>query len=164
MEEPEYSINQRIAVLVDLKAKGNKSSFARHIGVAPSVVSDILGGRKNKPGFDILNKIASAYSDVNTSWLLLGEGEIFTSGGDTPLTQTNVSGKKNAVNIAGGKATQTNTTLSDCEKERDLYRAERDLAQKEVALLRDQLAMKDDLIAAKDEMLQLLRGGYNRPN
>ncbi|TGE26916.1 hypothetical protein [Hymenobacter metallicola] len=104
------------------------------------------------------------FSNVDAYWLVTGEGKPFKEEAGDLQTQTNVSGKKNAVNIAGGKATQNNYSITDCEKERDTYRAERDLARQEAQSLREQLALKDALIAAKDEMLVLLRGGYNRPN
>ncbi|GAB3726165.1 hypothetical protein GCM10027594_07800 [Hymenobacter agri] len=68
--------------------------------------------------------------------------------------------KGNKGGIVGGsigKAEQTNIVLSECERQRDAYKAE-------VDFLRQQLAMKDQLIEAKEEMLTLLRGSRNRPN
>ena len=170
METSEDSIHQRVAVLVEVKEKGNKSSFARRLGVAPGVVSDILGGRKNKPGFDVLQKIALAYNDVNTSWLLLGEGEMFLSSANSTSTNTANINKNSGIGINNGTATQ-HISLEDCKRnleaaQREVEQLKAQLASTEAQLAGKEvlLAAKDDLIAAKEEMLSLLRAGHNRPN
>lgn len=52
--------------------------FAAIIKVNASAMSHILNGR-SKPGFDVLDKIAQAFPDVNLNWLISGKGEIFTT-------------------------------------------------------------------------------------
>ena len=46
--------------------------FAAMIKVNASAMSHILNGR-SKPGFDVLDKIAQAFPDVNLNWLISGE-------------------------------------------------------------------------------------------
>lgn len=97
---------------------------------------------------------------------MLGEGEPFKEGAAPTQNQTNISGKKNTVAVAGGHGTVTtnNYNLADCEKERDSLRAERDSLTKQVELLNGQLQMQKTIIEGKDQMLDLLKGGFNRPN
>ncbi|MDE6452172.1 MAG: helix-turn-helix domain-containing protein [Odoribacter sp.] len=49
--------------------------FAAMIKVNASAMSHILNGR-SKPGFDVLDKIAQAFPDVNLNWLISGKGAI----------------------------------------------------------------------------------------
>ena len=53
------------------------SKFAESIGVQRSNISHILSGR-NKPSLELINKILDRYPQVNTDWLLLGKGPLFT--------------------------------------------------------------------------------------
>ena len=52
--------------------------FAELIQVNASAMSHILNGR-NKPGFDVLEKIVQAFPDVNLNWLISGQGNIYNS-------------------------------------------------------------------------------------
>lgn len=50
--------------------------FAALIKVNASAMSHILNGR-SKPGFDVLDKIAQAFPEVNLNWLISGKGSIY---------------------------------------------------------------------------------------
>lgn len=50
--------------------------FAALIKVNASAMSHILNGR-SKPGFDVLDKIAQAFPDVNLNWLISGKGSLY---------------------------------------------------------------------------------------
>ena len=52
------------------------SRFAEIMGVQPSSISHILGGR-NKPSFDFIEKMLLRFPKVNPDWLLLGKGSIY---------------------------------------------------------------------------------------
>lgn len=52
--------------------------FAELIQVNASAMSHILNGR-NKPGFDVLEKIVQAFPDINLNWLISGQGNIYNS-------------------------------------------------------------------------------------
>lgn len=158
------SINQRIKFLLD-KYKLSVRAFSELIGQKPANTQNYVGARGSMPGADYLQSITEHFEEVSPVWLLTGRGNPFLTDAPT-LTQTNISGKKNAVNVAGGNATQTNNnyTIADCEKERDSLRAQLDKAQREVELLTGQLQTKDALIASKEETIELLRVSYNRPN
>lgn len=157
------SINQRIKFLLE-KYKLSVRAFSELIGQKPANTQNYVGARGSMPGADYLQSITEHFEEVSPVWLLTGKGNPFLTDAPT-LTQTNISGKKNAVNVAGGNATQTNNyTIADCEKERDSLRAQLDKAQREVELLTGQLQTKDALIASKEETIDLLKAAFNRPN
>lgn len=76
------------------------SRFAEIMGVQPSSISHILGGR-NKPSFDFIEKMLLRFPKVNPDWLLLGKGPIYRSTENSlpekstppsiPITQTPTS-------------------------------------------------------------------------
>lgn len=77
------SINSRIDELISKFYSGNKSAFAKAIGVSSSVIENIVGKRKTNPSFDVTIKIYSAIENLNPDWLLLGNGRILRSPDDS---------------------------------------------------------------------------------
>jgi transcriptional regulator with XRE-family HTH domain len=53
----------------------NNNSFAGRLGINAATTHGILSGR-SKPSFDILEKIAQTFTEVNESWLLTGKGSM----------------------------------------------------------------------------------------
>lgn len=51
------------------------TEFADGIGIQRSNLSHVLSGRNN-PGFSFIQKILSAYPEINSRWLITGEGEM----------------------------------------------------------------------------------------
>jgi len=71
-------INDRIAQLIP-HLSPNKNAFSRSMGYHyNSLIENIVGKRQSKPGFDFLNALMKTYPQVNFTWLLTGEGEMFT--------------------------------------------------------------------------------------
>ncbi len=64
--------------LLDLmKSEGLKpSQLAELLGVNPAGISHILAGR-NKPGFDLLQKILRRFPQINPDWLLLDSQQMY---------------------------------------------------------------------------------------
>ena len=59
-----------------IEAKGLKSSeFADNIGVNRATISHIISGR-NKPSIDFLRKLLNFYPELNSNWLITGEGSM----------------------------------------------------------------------------------------
>ena len=57
-----------------MESEGLKSSaLADTIGVNRATISHILSGR-NKPSIDFLEKLLSAYPNINANWLISGIG------------------------------------------------------------------------------------------
>ena len=77
----ESTINDRIKDVIN-SLKMTPNAFASEIGVAGSVIYNILKGR-NRPSFDILEKIVSTF-DVSSDFLLLGKGDIIISKNNYP--------------------------------------------------------------------------------
>ena len=78
-----------------LKSEGiSPAEFADKIGVQRSSVSHVLNGR-NYPSASFIQKMLSAYKNLNSRWLLLGEGTIFESkaipSGDPQLFQVSTA-------------------------------------------------------------------------
>lgn len=64
--------------LLDLmKREGLKpSQLAEMLGINPAGISHILAGR-NKPGFDLLQKILRRFPQINPDWLLLDSAQMY---------------------------------------------------------------------------------------
>lgn len=69
--------------LLDLmKNEGLKSSqLAEMLGINPAGISHILAGR-NKPGFDLLQKILRRFPKISPDWLLLDQGPMYRNEDD----------------------------------------------------------------------------------
>ncbi|MFV0553979.1 MAG: helix-turn-helix domain-containing protein [Mangrovibacterium sp.] len=68
-------MESRIQHILDLKQITAKE-FADTIDVLPSNVSHVLN-KRNNPSYPFIEKILSAYPDLNARWLILGEGNAF---------------------------------------------------------------------------------------
>jgi excisionase family DNA binding protein len=68
------TVNQRIAEMINHFTKGNKSAFAKAVGISNQSLGEIVGSRQSAPSFAALQKIALAYPTVSLHWLVLGEG------------------------------------------------------------------------------------------
>lgn len=55
--------------------KMNNNSFSQSIGVNATVIHNIIKGR-NAPSYDILNKIALSFDNINMNWLISGKGQM----------------------------------------------------------------------------------------
>ncbi len=62
-----------------LESEGLKPcQFAEMLGINPAGVSHILAGR-NKPGFELLQKILRRFPRVSPDWLLIDQGPMYRS-------------------------------------------------------------------------------------
>jgi phage repressor protein C with HTH and peptisase S24 domain len=72
-------ISQRINSIIDTLENGVQRQFALRIGARPGQISELFGERKSKPSSELLEKIAKAYPELRTDWLLKGEGNMLVS-------------------------------------------------------------------------------------
>lgn len=80
------TINERIGLI--LKDKNlTANEFAAQLEVRSSNISHIITGR-NKPSFDFLEKLTSVYPDINTLWLIKGDGEMYVSDGKEEVAES----------------------------------------------------------------------------
>lgn len=69
-------IQDRILVVIEQLGL-NKNSFSNSIGIQPQTLHHIVSGRRTKPSFDVIEKIISTYSDIDSTWLITGVGNVF---------------------------------------------------------------------------------------
>lgn len=63
-----------------LRAKNiTAKQFAEEIGIQPSGMSHIMGGRNN-PSLEFVTKVIRRYPEIDANWLLLGKGQMYASG------------------------------------------------------------------------------------
>ncbi|SNC62251.1 hypothetical protein SAMN06265337_0633 [Hymenobacter gelipurpurascens] len=79
------TINSRIAHLIAIEGLNN-NSFAKRIGVSSTTISYLVGERQSRPGFDVIEKIAVAFPDINMDWLIRGTGPERKQAGKAPDT------------------------------------------------------------------------------
>ena len=96
------------------------SQLAEILEVNPAGISHIIAGR-NKPGYDLLQKILRRFPRINPDWLILDEGlmyrseQIQTSEEEQPEFSASTSPSKNEKPIApkaenqNERSTETNT-------------------------------------------------------
>jgi phage repressor protein C with HTH and peptisase S24 domain len=73
------AISQRINFIIDTLENGVQRQFALRIKARPGQISELFGERKSKPSSELLEKIAKAYPELRTDWLLKGEGDMLIS-------------------------------------------------------------------------------------
>lgn len=74
------SVNDRILSIVNELFNGNISSFARAVNVKQPTLNTILGERKSKPSFDIIQSIINASAlNISSIWLITGKGSMLKS-------------------------------------------------------------------------------------
>lgn len=67
-----------------LRAKNiTARQFAEEIGIQPSGMSHILGGRNN-PSLDFVAKVLRRYPEIDANWLLLGRGGMYSDAPAAP--------------------------------------------------------------------------------
>lgn len=84
-------VNDRIEQLIEYFCEGNKSLFAKKIGVAPSVIGNITGERKGNPSFEVTQKILDAFVTVDPDWFIHGTGSMLRSDQSTLQNSASIS-------------------------------------------------------------------------
>lgn len=90
------------------------SRFAELLGIQPSGVTHLLGGR-NKPSFDLVQKILRRFPHINPDWLLLDSEQMYRADAELTNDQPNQTSNEVAempVNVEKISAAQ-NTTISE---------------------------------------------------
>lgn len=69
------TINDRVKLIIEREQMSVKE-FAESINITDATIKHIINGRNN-PSYDVMQKILSRYPYINSSWLLMGEGEMY---------------------------------------------------------------------------------------
>lgn len=111
------AIGARITQVIEAEGLTN-NSFAKRIGVSAASIGYITGERQSKPGFDIIEKIASAFPDINMDWLVRGYG-LMRKEGQQPtsiyvnLLQNERSRYSQLYNLHGSLSSDYDVVLSE---------------------------------------------------
>lgn len=63
----------------------NQSSFAKAVGVTPTVIANVVGTRRGKPSFDVMKKVC-ANANISPDWLLTGLGPMLKTTPTKPIS------------------------------------------------------------------------------
>ena len=72
------NINARFEEIINSLYKGNKRAFAQSVGISATVVENVVGTRKGKPSYDVLEKVC-ANANISAEWLLTGKGNMLNT-------------------------------------------------------------------------------------
>ncbi len=143
-------MQERIVLL--MKSLGlNPTQFADEIGVQRSSISHILSGRNN-PSLDIVTKILNRFKEVDSNWLILGKGSLFSKSDEKISKESNfASSELPESNKKGFSDSLFDDFQEDISPKHDLNKIG-DLERK-IELLEKKYKEKDILISNDDEKL-----------
>lgn len=75
--------------------------LAEMLGVNPASISHILAGR-NKPGFDLLQKILNRFPNINPDWLILDKGSMYRDDTAHDATSSDMTDKQSDITTPQG--------------------------------------------------------------
>lgn len=85
------TINDRVQTIIDTQFEGNKSAFAKAVGLSVAGMSSYLGKqRRSKFSVDMVTKIVTTLN-VDARWLLTGESatsKVHTEGDYSPASDS----------------------------------------------------------------------------
>jgi hypothetical protein len=147
----ECSVSYRLKVIQEKLKIRSVAAFANEIGVDTSVLNNIMSpyGRKGKPSFDTLQKIAARFPRVNMDWLVTGKGEPLRPFGTTypagPVDGVNF-GPFPGKNLEGLTAVATEPETAEQEPDVSELKSRLKVCQLEKENLEKILTLKDELI------------------
>lgn len=163
------NIKERFAEFIQYKGLSRRK-FQDKIGVSNSYIQNI----SNSIGKEVLNRLSIQFPELNTGWLLTGEGEMLknpTIGVNVNQGDGNIIGQGNHNNIKTGnvvnvalpdsgtqkiikpdgevRVVTTESNASTSDELKDL--------KNEIQHLNAMIAMKDDLITSLKETIEILK-------
>ena len=76
-------MKDKLQLLINSEEKLTRSGFAEALGIQPATISHIIAGR-NKPSYELLQKILVRFPNVSSDWLMLDRGEMLRDPSLTP--------------------------------------------------------------------------------
>lgn len=105
-------MHEKLPIL--MKSEGLTSSrLAELLGIQPSGISHLISGR-NKPSFDLLQKILRRFPNINPDWLLLDSEEMYRKENNTATNMDLLDASKSE--MPAFSANQTEETNSTTER------------------------------------------------
>lgn len=147
------TVNQRIKELIKV-VRISQSEFGRRIGQSRNNMSYILGSNKGVKS-EILESICKAFPNVNPTWLLIGEGDMWkdpeAAGKHVVISGTD----NNQFNITQGGGNIKHSGNGGKNEDTELLR-------KEIEQLRQMLKEKDLRLEDKEELIQMYKKMLNK--
>ena len=134
---------ERIECIINALCDGNKSKFARVLGVKPQTINTWL----TRDTFDI-ERVYSCCTQLNPHWLLTGEGEMMKG---APAKQSIVVG--DLTHVEGHVSVSQSTTKPE-PADTAVLRARLTAAEDLVQALRAQLLEKEQTAAALRQIIE----------
>ncbi len=94
------------------------AEFADKLGIQKSSISHLLSGR-NKPSFSFLEKMAHTFPEINLTWFITGDGDIFNRSNIKP-EYSNLRQEKNDLNNSSLKQNAVPSTPTHKKLTNDL--------------------------------------------
>ena len=135
--------SERIECIINALCKGNKSRFAKLLGVKPQTINTWL----TRDTFDI-ERVYSCCTQLNPLWLLTGEGEMLKA---PPAEQSVVDGD---INHVKGPVSVSQTATKADPADTSALRARLEAAESIVEALRAQLTEKDQTAAVLRQLVE----------
>lgn len=143
------NVSERFTAAVDFLIKTrrlrNQAELTEILDLSKGYVSQIVTG-KREPSDTVVSKFANLFPEINSAWLLTGEGDMLLSQGTTQ----HVSGSNNTA-VSGGNVVRIgNISGGDGGegKGSDTLKAENDLLRSENESLRRQNERLLEIVAA----------------
>jgi len=69
-------INERFILILNTFFRKNVSEMARKIGIPQTTLNNIVANRLNSPSAENIERLLLSMPNINSEWLLKGEGEM----------------------------------------------------------------------------------------
>ena len=76
-------MKDKLQLLINSESNLTRSAFAEMLEIQPATISHILSGR-NKPSYELLQKILLRFPNVNADWLIADRGEMLRDASLSP--------------------------------------------------------------------------------
>ena len=76
-------MKDKLQHLINSEENLTNSGFAKMLGIQPATISHLLAGR-NKPSYELLQKILMRFPNVSSDWLMLDRGDMLRDPSLTP--------------------------------------------------------------------------------
>lgn len=136
-------IGDRLQLIINKLFNGKKAVFCRVVNVSPTTLSNTIGARQSKPSSDFIASIIIGLPQINSDWLLTGQGEMLK-----PAFENNSRNVHNTGNIGGGVMTGDNNAPINASITSD--------SEQRILLLEEKVQHLEEMLKEKERFIQVL--------
>jgi hypothetical protein len=141
--EPQ-NINQRIGKLI-YDSRLNRKKWGEKVGLAPTVVYNLVTNERNKPSLSTLEKILAAFPEVSRQWLFNGEGAQYRNP------------NRNDFNFSNSGSVSGQTVSQVAGEGNTVGASEVEALRVKVQSLEEKVKMYEQMIEMKNQMIEMLK-------